>query len=404
MNETVNNETLVGTNRTLVETNETSAETVALLLKDKNPPQGIEPAKAAEAEKIALAIAQRILNEPDDRSSLREATMLGEDVQTRANDTFKLMRTSLGRVMDQMATGSEKNIPDDLLKLRNVMDDINPYSAIEQLKNQQTAGWFSRLFSKVPGVGKVLSDIAKKFESVQTQVDAIIQSLEAGADKLLENSLEIEERYKNLKELQKHLKLRSYQLQVIASKLEEVKPKLTEQTQQMTLQKAVAKIIRRLQNLKITENAFSQFFITMNTTMDNHENLRDAVLSMTHLTRPVMENGLALIIAQQEERKIAQALASSQDYLGKLMVDIAESAMDNAALTAEVVNSPLIKLNDLTKSYKILMNRMDEASKIEARMVESAKQNILQLDQMTNELETRAKAQENAREMTDRVY
>ncbi|MBF0390908.1 MAG: toxic anion resistance protein [Desulfamplus sp.] len=377
--------------------NNSLPETVAILLKDKNPPQGVEPAKVSEAEKIALEIAQRILNEPDDRSSLRDATMLGEDVQLKANDTFKLMRTSLGRVMDQMAAGKEKSIPDDLLKLRNIMDNINPYSAIEQLKRQQSAGWLSRLFSKVPGVGKVLSDIAKKFESVQTQVDAIIQSLEAGADKLLENSLEIEERYKNLKELQKHLKLRSYQLQVITSKLEEVSPKLTEQTQQMTMQKAVAKIIRRLQNLKITENAFSQFFITMNTTMDNHENLRDAVLSMTHLTRPVMENGLALIIAQQEERKIAEALASSQDYLGKLMVDIAESAMDNAALTAEVVNSPLIKLNDLTKSYKILMNRMDEASKIESKMVESAKQNILQLDNMTKDLEDRANAQESVR-------
>ncbi|MBF0231049.1 MAG: toxic anion resistance protein [Desulfamplus sp.] len=376
---------------------EVPAETAALLLKDKNPPQGLEPSKVAEAEKIALEIANKILNEPDDRTSLRDATSIGEDIQVNANNTFKLMRTSLGQVMEQVAKGKGQNIPDDLLKLRNIMDDINPYSAIEQLKRQETAGWFSRLFSKVPGVGKILSDIAKKFESVQTQVDAIIQSLEAGADKLLENSIEIEERYKNLKSLQKELKLRSYQLQVIASKLEEVKPKLTEQTQLMTLQKAVAKIIRRLQNLKITENAFSQFFITMNTTMDNHENLRDAVLSMTHLTRPVMENGLALIIAQQEERKIAEALASSQDYLGKLMVDIAESAMDNAAMTAEVVNSPLIKLTDLTKSYKILMNRMDEASKIEAKMVESAKQNIVQLDKMTKDLEDRADAQESVR-------
>jgi len=376
-----------------------SPGTMELLLKDKVQPKGIEPAKIKEAEKIAGEIADRILNDPDDRSTIREAAVLGEDIQTGANNTFKLMRTSLGRVMDQMAGGKEKSIPDDLLKLRNIMDDINPYSAIEQMKRNQTAGWFTRLFSRVPGVGRMLSDIAKRFESVQTQVDSIIQSLEAGADKLLENSLEIEERYKNLKELQNHLKLRSYQLQIIISKLEEVKSKITEQIQQMTIQKAEAKLIRRLQNLKVTENAFSQFFITMNTTMDNHENLRDAVLSMTQLTRPVMENGLALMIAQQEERRIAEALASSQDYLGKLMVNIAESAMDNAALTAEVINSPLIKLQDLTKSYNLLMNRMNEASKIEAKMIESAKQNISQLEKMTADLEERAKVQEKAREV-----
>ncbi|MBF0230878.1 MAG: hypothetical protein HQK63_15025, partial [Desulfamplus sp.] len=49
------------------------------------------------------------------------------------------------------------------------------------------------------------------------------------------------------------------------------------------------------------------------------------------------------------------------------------------------------------KSYKILMNRMDEASKIEAKMVESAKQNILQLDNMTKDLEDRANVQESVR-------
>ncbi len=380
-----------------------SPETATILLKDKTPPKGIEPAEIAEAEKIAGAIADRILNSPDDRSAVRDATILGEDIQTKANDTFKLMRTSLGSVIDQMAGGKDKNIPNDLLNLRNIMDEINPYSAIEQIKRKQTAGWFTRLFSRVPGVGKMLSDIAKKFESVQTQVDAIIHSLEAGADKLLENSLEIEERYKNLKQLQSYLKLRGYQLQVIISKFEEVKPKITEQIQQMTLQKAEAKILRRLQNIKVTENAFSQFFITMNTTMDNHENLRDAVLSMTQLTRPVMENGLALMIAQQEERKIAEALASSQDYLGKLMVNIAESAMDNAALTAEIVNSPLIRLQDLTKSYNLLMNRMDEASKIEAKMMESAKQNISRLDKMTSDMEERAESQEGARKVAERV-
>jgi uncharacterized protein YaaN involved in tellurite resistance len=381
-----------------------SAEADALaLIKDKTPPQGIPPAEIEKAENAAASIAGRILTVPDDRAALREAMSLGQDVQSRSNETFTLMRTSLGQVMDRMAEGDNKGIPNDLMKLRNIMDKINPYPAIEQLKRGQSAGWLSRLFGRVPGVGKILRDIARRYESVQTQVDAIIQSLEAGADKLLENSLEIEERYKHLKEMQGLLKLRGYQLQVILSKLEEAKPNLTNEVEKMTLQKAAAKLTRRLQNLKVTENAFAQFFITMNTTMDNHENLRETVLSMTHLTRPVLENGLALKIAQQEERQIAEAISASQDYLGNLMVNIAEDAMDNAARTAEVVNSPLMKLQDLTKAYRILMDRMNEASQIEARMMDSAKQNIQQLEQMTADLEERASVQEGAREAVRNV-
>ncbi|OQX11525.1 MAG: hypothetical protein BWK80_44635 [Desulfobacteraceae bacterium IS3] len=371
---------------------------ILAVIKDMQPPAGIPPAVIEESKKKADEIAGRILNAPGERSFVRDAATLGEDIQAQSNRNFTLMRTSLGKVMDQMAKGEKNNIPDDLMKLRNIMDEINPYSAIEQLKKNQTAGWFSRLFGRIPAIGKILKQIAMKYESVQTQVDSIILSLEAGADKLLENTLEIEERYKNLRLLQDELKIRGWQLQIILTTLEEARAKTNDSVREMSVRKACAKIIRRLQNLKVTENAFAQFFITMNTTMDNHENLREAVLSMANLTRPVLENGLALKIAQQDERKIAEALSSSQEYLGKLMVNIAEDAMDNAALTAEVINSPLIKLQDLTKSYRILMNRMNEASQIEARMTESAKQNIRNLEQMTAEIESQAAAQEAARE------
>ncbi len=371
---------------------------ILAVIKDMQPPAGIPPAVIEESKKKADEIAGRILNAPGERSFVRDAATLGEDIQAQSNRNFTLMRTSLGKVMDQMVKGEKNNIPDDLMKLRNIMDEINPYSAIEQLKKNQTAGWFSRLFGHIPTIGKILKQIAMKYESVQTQVDSIILSLEAGADKLLENTLEIEERYKNLRLLQDELKIRGWQLQIILTALEEARAKTNDSVREMSVRKACAKIIRRLQNLKVTENAFAQFFITMNTTMDNHENLREAVLSMANLTRPVLENGLALKIAQQDERKIAEALSSSQEYLGKLMVNIAEDAMDNAALTAEVINSPLIKLQDLTKSYRILMNRMNEASQIEARMTESAKQNIRNLEQMTAEIESQAAAQEAARE------
>jgi uncharacterized protein YaaN involved in tellurite resistance len=354
------------------------------------------------AESRVLTIVDNILKDPEDRSNVRDATKFGEEIQTEANSEFTLLRTSLGNVMDRMKKG-EKGIPDDLKKLREIMDQINPYPAIEQLKRSQTAGFFSRMLRRVPAVGKVLFNIAQRYESVQTQINAVIQSLQAGGDKLLENSIEIEERYKNLKMMQKHIKVRCYQLQLIFSKLEESKTKLEVSQLQQAVQKALVRIMRRLQNLKVTEHAFAQFFVTMNVTMDNHENLRDALLSMINLTRPVLENGLALKIAQQDERQIAAALSASQDYLGNLMVSISEDSMESAADIAKVANEPLIRFQDLVKSYKVLVTRMDEAAEIENKMVKSAKKNITQLEDMTTHLEERAKAQETAREAVRKI-
>ena len=364
-----------------------------------DPPKEFDQPEIKVAEEKALVVVENVLKDPEDRSAVRDATSLGEQIQDQANKDFALLRTSLGKVMDRMKeTGDSSAIPADLKKLRVIMDDINPFPAIEQMKKARNAGFLSRMFRRIPGLGKILADIAMRYESVQTQIDAIIQSLEGGSDKLLENVIEIEERYKSLKALQQDVKLSAYQLQYMVKKLEETQPTLEDETKKMAVNKAITKIMRRLQNLKVTENAFAQFFVTMNTTMDNHENLRDSIRSMIDLVRPVLENGLALKIAQQDERQIAEALEATQDYLGSLMVSVAEESMDNAAKIAEVTNKPLAKFQDLVKAYQILTTRMDDAAKIEAKMVEAAKQNIAELETMSEELEKRAHAQEAGRE------
>ena len=64
--------------------------------------------------------------------------------------------------------------------------------------------------------------------------------------------------------------------------------------------------------------------------------------------------------------------------------------MEGAANIAKVANEPLVRFQDLVRSYKVLVNRMDEAAEIERKMMESAKKNIIQLEEMTTHLEGRA--------------
>ena len=367
-----------------------------------SPPAGIPAAEIKVAEEAAQAVIAKIKDDPEDRTAARQAANTGEETQAKANQDFRLLRASLGKVMDRMKQGGgSRSIPEGLKELRLVMDQINPYPAIQQLKKAKTAGFLSRLLRKTPGIGKILSDIAMRYESVQTQIDAIIQSLESGSDKLLENTLEIESRYKSLKEHQQEIKLAAYQLQVVVKKLGEAKSREQDEEKKQAFAKTITRIMRRLQNLMVTENAFAQFFVTMNTTMDNHETLRESIRATVDLVRPVLENGLALKIAQQDEKAIAQALESTQDYLGNLLVSVADEAMNDSAQVAKVVNQPLARFQDLVKAYKILTSRLDEATQIENKMLASAQQNMAELEMMTSELEKRAQAQESAREAAD---
>ncbi len=59
-----------------------------------------------------------------------------------------------------------------------------------------------RLYRRTPVIGDVLADIAVKYESVQTQIDHIIDGLRAGKDQLLQDSLELERLYEQVQNAQ----------------------------------------------------------------------------------------------------------------------------------------------------------------------------------------------------------
>ena len=377
---------------------ETGLEQAELGRIEPVPPPQAGQEELTDMAELAEALAERILSEPDDRTFIRTVTASAEGVQSLAGSEFVLLRNSLGQVMDRMSRDEDRGIPADLKALREIMDRINPYPVLERIKKARNSGWLSRALKGLPTVGRLLADIAQRYESVQTQIDAIIDSLHAGSDRLMENALELEERYKNLKVLQHEVQLQAYRLEIIWSRLDRAFGEAEDQEERQRLHRAVVRIARRAQNLRVTEQAFAQMFVTMNTTIDNHENLRDAIQAMVGLTRPVLENGLALRIAQQEEKEIALALEASQDYLGGLMTSIAEDSMANAALVADVANRPLVKFRDLLAGYQVLVNRMDEAAQIESRMLTQAKENMGQLQAMSAKLESLAQSQERARE------
>ena len=361
----------------------------------------------AKADEVAQQLAVTLIQEPDNRSVLREMTSLGQGSQDRCNGEFHLMRKSLGSTMERMKSGEKNELPGNMLAMRKVMDEMNPYPSLEQLKQVKTLkgvkGWMARTFKKVPKVGEILYEISVKYESLQDQVDAIVGGLRLGSDRLLDNVLEIEQRYINLQDLQKVIQLKAYQVEMIWSALEKAKEQNEDDAITQKLQAAIVKSARRAQNLRITEQAFNQFFITMNMTMDTHDSLRDGILSMITLTRPVLENGLALQVAQQEEREIAEALASNQEYLGNMMKQIATSAAENSEYVTDLVNSPLMKVKDLTDSYNILMRSMEKNELKQSKMVEGAKEAVEQLKAMSDTLEKKANAQGDARKSISNV-
>ena len=63
------------------------------------------------------------------------------------------------------------------------------------------AGWFTRFVGKIPGVGTPLKRYFMRYESSQTQIDSIVQSLEKGRDQLKRDNTTLGDDQKQMREL-----------------------------------------------------------------------------------------------------------------------------------------------------------------------------------------------------------
>ena len=158
------------------------------------------PTAVAESESELRERARELIAQlesaPQDRQLARSVGSIGNDAQQKAGHEIDLLKTKVGTLLNDL-DGPGAKIPQGLMQLRKTMDDVNPH-----LLASKPQGWISKLLRRTPVIGDVLADIAVKYESVQTQIDHIIDGLRAGKDQLLQDSLELERLYDQVQNAQ----------------------------------------------------------------------------------------------------------------------------------------------------------------------------------------------------------
>ncbi len=152
-----------------------------------------------ELETRESELALQVTSSPHDRQAARSFGNLGQEAQQRAGHEMELLKTKVGTLLKDV-DGEGARIPQGLLELRKTMDKINPH-----VLGQKPKGLISRLLRRTPVIGDMLADIAVRYESIQTQIDSIINSLRVGKDELLQDSLELERLYKQVQNAQLEL-------------------------------------------------------------------------------------------------------------------------------------------------------------------------------------------------------
>ena len=355
-------------------------------------PRGLSDEARSAIEARAADLTTKVSAHPDDRALARSLSQLGSDAQQQAGAKLDLLKTKVGTLLKELDGEGEK-IPQGLLQLRKTMDSINPH-----LLATKPRGFISKLLRRTPVVGDVLADIAVRYESVQTQIDAIIDGLRVGKDELLADSLELERLYEQVQAAQMEIQQAAFLSELVWGQLEDKLAKETNPDEQQRLRTILHRVAMRAQDLRTMEQVNTQFFISIDMTVQNNDHLSDAITRTLTVTRSLLTVGLAIQAALANQKKIMKAVQETQAYASDMLAANAAALRQQTAEIGDLYENPVLALDKVKAAYDDLMGAMDELDAIKQRGTENARKGMSQLAEMTDKLAPRAEALRSARE------
>ena len=184
-----------------------------------NSPSTTHPAVLDLSLDVEEAKAELALPEPDPTDELRARAaqqvdqLLSVDPENQeARDAARAAVDSMGRDLQQRAATRSKMLQAPMRDIAKASDDGGPVAKsladlrieVEKLDPSgldTEAGWMTRTIGKIPGIGTPLKRYFMRYESSQTQIDAIIHSLEKGRDQLKRDNVTLGDDQSKMREL-----------------------------------------------------------------------------------------------------------------------------------------------------------------------------------------------------------
>ncbi len=355
-------------------------------------PATVDEQDANELRDKARELIAQLDAAPQDRQLARSLGSIGSDAQQRAGHEIDLLKTKVGTLLNDL-DGPGAKIPQGLMQLRKTMDEVNPH-----VLGSAPRGLFSKLLRRTPIIGDVLADIAVKYESVQTQIDQIVDGLRAGKDQLLQDSLELDRLYQQVQSAQLDVQKASFLGELLWQGFEAGLPNVTEPAERQRLETLIHRVAMRVQDLRTMEQVNTQFFISIDITIQNNDHLSDAIARTVTVTRSLLTIGLAIQAALANQKKIMEAVKKTQEYTADMLTANAAAIKQQTAEIGDMYKNPVLALDKVKQAYDDLMGAMDQMDEIRRVGTESARAGIAELDQMTAGLAPKAEGLHSARQ------
>lgn len=234
-----------------------------------------------------------------------------------------------------------------------------------------------------------MEQYARKYQTVEAQVENIIEGLLSGRDKLQEDTLMLhqlkdvaKERINNLNEqIQYGNQLNEMLEQEMKSERWADNPN--------EIKKGQLKVITRIKNMSQAVMVLQQSLASVDLIVENNDKLEEAIFNAITMTKNVITVSASIQLALSNQQKVIKAVKNVNEATESMLLSNAELLKQNTEDTLKTLEEPAIAIETFKKAYNNVFEAIELTEKSNERIVQSGKEFILELDTLNKEMKTK---------------
>jgi uncharacterized protein YaaN involved in tellurite resistance len=309
------------------------------------------------------------------------AENLGSAIQKQAAVQSDLLRKPMTALSKKSEDGGV--VAKSLIDLKMQVEELNPN------KLDLSAGWLSRTLGKVPGIGTPLRRYFSKYESAQTVINAIVNSLEQGRDQLQRDNLTLSEDQKRMQEtggtLERGIKLG----QLIDQKLQYKMDRETEAgsaEQKFIGEELLFPLRQRIMDLQQQLAVSQQGVLASEIIIRNNKELVRGVNRALNVTVNALQIAVTVALALENQKLVLDKLTSVNKTTSDLLAGTAARLKTQGVEIQKQASSSSLDMNSLKNAFADIQIALDDLSSFRMQALPQMASSVLELDRLNGEV------------------
>jgi len=360
-----------------------------------------EPTDALRAQADAQVEQLLSIDPADDdaRTAARAAVdAMGRDLQTRSATRSRMLQAPLKDLAHGTEDGGE--VAKSLSDLRIEVEKLDP-SGLDT-----DAGWMTRLLGKIPGVGTPLKRYFMRYESSQTQIDSIVQSLEKGRDQLKRDNTTLGDDQKTMRELTHALTdqvalAQALDAAVVDKLASEIGP---DDPRRAFVEEDILFALRqRTLDLQQQLAVNQQGVLAIEIIIRNNRELIRGVDRALDVTISALQVAVTVALALAHQKIVLDKIQAINTTTSAMIAGTAERLKTQGTQIHQQASSTMLDMEALKKAFADIDAALDEISTYRREALPTMAGTILELDQLTAESEAAIQQMESGRAATTKL-